>query len=107
MKETDRDELLNKARTSIKEEVSGNSEAVERIKSILSDVRRLADGGDPDFQDVVGAVALEFEKDYEKAYRYLSRAARAGSPSARRGLGYMLSVGAGIEKNLDEAANLY
>ncbi|QIY68219.1 tetratricopeptide repeat protein [Streptomyces sp. RLB1-33] len=107
MKQIDRDELLGEARAAIKEGVSGNFEAVERMNAMLPDVQQIADSGDPDFQDVLGAVALEFEQDYEKAHQYLSRAARAGSSSAQRGLGYMLAVGLGVEKNLKEAASLY
>ncbi|WP_406174307.1 tetratricopeptide repeat protein [Streptomyces sp. NBC_00996] len=107
VKQADRDELLEKARTIIKEGASGKPQAFERLNVMLPDVRQLADSGDPDFQDIVGAYALEFQKDYEMAYQYLSRAAQVGSSSAQRALGYMLSVGVGVEKNLEEAAKLY
>ncbi|MFI1539827.1 tetratricopeptide repeat protein [Streptomyces anandii] len=107
MKQTDKKEFLERARAAIRDGVSGSSEAVARVNAMLPDMHLLADSSDADFQDLVGAVALEFQKDYEKAYQYLSRAAQHGSASAQRGLGYMLAEGIGAEKNAEEAAKYF
>lgn len=102
-----RPQLLETANSALVDGLRGIPEGVDRINAILPLIQQLADDGDPDFEHMVGAVALEFEKDYEKAYRYLDPAAKACIPPAQRRLGFMLSRGLGVEKDLETAAVLY
>jgi hypothetical protein len=93
-------ELLEQARSAIPEDV-------DLFNRIRPEVQRAADSGNPYFQEVVGAAAIEIDKDYRKAYRYLKLAADAGISSAQRGLGYLLTEGLGCEKDLEVAAGLF
>ncbi|MFE2302440.1 tetratricopeptide repeat protein [Streptomyces sp. NPDC059445] len=93
--------LLEKAYSAIQEE------ELDLLNETLPQVQKLADSGNPYFQEVIGAAALEIEKDYPKAYRYLKLAADARISSAQRGLDHMLALGLGVEKNLEMAAALF
>ncbi|MFF2127907.1 tetratricopeptide repeat protein [Streptomyces olivochromogenes] len=93
-------ELLERARSSIPEDV-------DLFNRIRPEVQRVADSGNPYFQEVMGAAALEIDKDHGKAYRYLKLAADAGVSSAQRGVGYLLTEGLGCEKDLEMAAALF
>ncbi|MER6442715.1 tetratricopeptide repeat protein [Streptomyces sp. NPDC001185] len=94
-------EFLERAHSAIQEEEH------DLLNEMLPRIEELADSGNPYFQEVIGAAALEIEKDYPKAYQYLKLAADARIPSAQRGLGYMLALGLGVEKNLEMAAALF
>ncbi|MFD7479319.1 tetratricopeptide repeat protein [Streptomyces sp. NPDC059837] len=93
-------ELLERARSAIPEDV-------DLFNRVRPEVQRVADSGNPYFQEVMGAAALEIDKDYGKAYRYLKLAADAGVSSAQRGVGYLLTEGLGCEKDLEMAAALF
>ncbi|MEU8951752.1 tetratricopeptide repeat protein [Streptomyces sp. NPDC048489] len=93
--------LLERAHSAIQEE------DVDILNEMLPRIQGLADSGNPYFREVVGAAALEIEKDYPKAYRYLKLAADARIPSAQRGLGHMVALGLGVEKDLEMAEALF
>ncbi|WP_369254590.1 tetratricopeptide repeat protein [Streptomyces sp. R35] len=101
MTDTEMHELLEKARSAIREE------EVDLLNVMLPRIQELADSGNPYFQEVIGAAALEIEKDYPKAYQYLKLAADARIPSAQRGLGHILALGLGVEKDLEMAVVLF
>ncbi|MEV5787143.1 tetratricopeptide repeat protein [Streptomyces sp. NPDC052287] len=105
--EAARPELLEVANLALRDGLRGIPEGVNRINLIISQVQKVADSGDPHFQEIVGAVALEFQRDYEKAHKYLGLAAEAGIPSAQRRLGFMFSLSLGIDKDLETAAEFY
>lgn len=107
MQNPGRSQLLEMAQSALTDGLRGIPEGVDRINSILPRVQQFADSGDPFFQEIVGAAALEFQMDYEKAHRYLGLAVEARIPSAQRRLGFMLSLGLGVEKDLEIAAALY
>ncbi|MEV6537013.1 tetratricopeptide repeat protein [Streptomyces sp. NPDC051639] len=93
--------LLERAHSAIQEEEA------DLLNVMLPQIQELADSGNPYFQEVIGAAALEIEKDYAKAYRYLKLAANARISSAQRGLGHMLALGLGVAKDLEMAAALF
>jgi len=101
MTDTEMQELLEKAHSAIREEES------DLLNIMLPRIQELADSGNPYFQEVIGAAALEIEKDYPKAYRYLKLAADARIPSAQRALGHMLALGRGVEKDLEMSVALF
>ncbi|MEU8951751.1 tetratricopeptide repeat protein [Streptomyces sp. NPDC048489] len=103
----DRFDLMEAASLALRDGLRGIAEGVNRVDSIIAQVQEVTDSGDPHFQEIVGVVALEFQKDYEKANRYLSLAAKTDIPSAQRRLGFMLSLGLGAEINLEAAATFY
>lgn len=101
MIDTELQELLERAHSVIREE------ELDLLNMMLPQIQKLADSGNPYFQEVIGAAALEIEEDYPKAYRYLKLAADARIPSAQRGLGHMLVLGLGVEKDLEMSVALF
>lgn len=107
MGRVDRDKLLEQAREAVQGVRSHNGEAVKLIKRLYPEMLRFADSGDPEFQELIGGVALEYMKNYEAARWYFGQAAKAGNVAALRGLGYMLLRGLGGNKDAEKAVQLF
>ena len=76
----------------------------------IEDMRRKAEAGLTPSQCVLGLFYLygyEVEKDYAKAFRFLSAAAEKGASRAVLNLGRMYAQGLGIPQNLPEAIRLF
>ncbi|MEU9279215.1 tetratricopeptide repeat protein [Streptomyces sp. NPDC048342] len=102
-----RKKLLEQAREAVRAMRSHNAEAAKRMQQLYPEVRQVADSGDPEFQELIGGIALEYMKEYEAARWYFGQAAKAGNVAALRGLGYMLLRGLGGNKDPEKAVELF
>jgi TPR repeat protein len=77
-----------------------------RIAALLPELESAAAEGDPDAMTLVAAVLLEHRSDPARAASLFGAAAEAGNREAMRELGFMLSNGVGVTKDLQQANSL-
>jgi hypothetical protein len=73
---------------------------------VFEDVLRLAESGDTEAMNQLGAMyaeGREVERDPEQAFQYYKMAADLGHPLASSNLGFCYLYGTGTEKNAEEA----
>ncbi|MGW1713570.1 tetratricopeptide repeat protein [Streptomyces sp. NPDC002156] len=98
---------MDQAREAVREMRTGKAGAAQHLRDLFPDVRKLADSGDCEFQELLGGICLEYMKNYEAARWYLGQAAKAGNAAALRGLGFMLLHGLGGNRDAEKAVQLF
>jgi TPR repeat protein/serine/threonine protein kinase len=86
------------------------AKGLARLREVSSDVRRLAEAGDPDAEVLLGAMASEgrgVKQDDAEAARWFIRAAERGDPVAANRLAGCYAEGLGVTQDQKEAARLY
>ncbi|GAA3370735.1 hypothetical protein GCM10020367_18540 [Streptomyces sannanensis] len=99
--------LLVEAESLLKGMARRDAVAIRRMQQLFPRLKRIADGGDPDFQSIVAGLALEYMGKPQIALTYFRAAADVGHAAGQRGLAHMLINGIGVERNEKMAADLF
>lgn len=77
------------------------------LHSVKDSLVQLANRGDTEAQNLLGAIALEVERDGAEAYGWFSRSSAAGDHVGQRSLGYLYATGTGVAADEEKAVELY
>ena len=77
---------------------------VRKVKSALED---LAQQGDVEAQNLLGAIELEIEKKPERARHWFEMTAAKGDPAGQRSLGHLYAIGIGVKSDMPRAVELF
>ncbi|MFF3403784.1 tetratricopeptide repeat protein [Streptomyces sp. NPDC002659] len=100
-------DLADRAKWYLRAAQSENATASERLASVRPDLEARAADGNADCQNVLGGVLLAWDENPAGAAVWFRKAAEAANNEARRSLGYLLIEGAGVEKDVRAAEELF
>ncbi|MDQ1008832.1 TPR repeat protein [Streptomyces sp. V4I23] len=86
---------------------AGSEEGRRRLAQFRPTLEQAARGEDPDSQSVLGGILLAWEGNPAEAAVWFGKAVEFGNNEARRSLGYLYVEGAGVDRDLVKAEELF